>query len=320
MPVHWSRKIREPISALADTVHEIAAGNSAARAPVGGSAEVARLANEFNRMIEALETTGSERKRLAQILEQTSDFISISALDGSLLYVNRAFRDLLGLTPDQGLAGINSSRAYPDGKWEIARNVARPAAAKLGRWSGETVFRSHDGREISLLIVLMPMKNDRGEIDSFAAISRDISVRKQAEEERLQLLRTLDASLNEIYMFDADTLRFTYVNQGARSNLGYSMQAMAAMTPLHLKTEHSEASFRELISPLVRGESEMIVFETTHRRSDGTSYPVEVHLQLVSSNTGRAFLAVILDITRRKQAVQLLRDSEARLRSLLELS
>lgn len=317
---HWSRKIREPILALSDTVQEIAAGNSAARAPVGGSEEVAALANEFNRMIEALETTASERKRLAQMLEQTSDLIAVGALDGSLLYVNRAFRDVLGLAPDQSLEGVHVSQAYLPGRWEFARDVARPAAVKLGRWSGETVFRSHDGREISVLMVLTPMKDDRGEIVSFAAISRDISERKRADAERLRLLNSLDASLSEIYMFDPDTLQFTYANRGACRNLGYSMQALAAMTPVHLKPEFSDASFRALISPLVQGEHEIIVFETTHRRSDGTLYPVEVHLQLVTTDRERVFLAVILDITRRKQAAQMLRESEARMRSLLELS
>ena len=88
------------------------------------------------------------------------------------------------------------------------------------------------------------------------------------------------------------------MNRGALRNLGYTLEDMHAFTPLHLKTEYSEASFRKLISPLIDGKREKIQFETTHRRSDGSFYPVEVHLQLVQAGESRTFLAIILDITR----------------------
>jgi hypothetical protein len=147
-------------------------------------------------------------------------------------------------------------------------------------------------------------------------ILRDITERRRAEAERKRLLDVLEASLNEIYIFDPDTLRFWYVNQGALRNLGYSADAIRAMTPLDLKPEFNAASFRELVAPLLRGEHEVTVFQTNHRRADGTLYPVEVHLQLVGQETQRAFLAVIFDITERRQTEQALRDYTGQLRQL----
>ena len=38
----------------------------------------------------------------------------------------------------------------------------------------------------------------------------------------------LDDSLNEIYVFDAETLHFTQVNRGARENTGYSQDSLEA--------------------------------------------------------------------------------------------
>jgi light-regulated signal transduction histidine kinase (bacteriophytochrome) len=43
-------------------------------------------------------------------------------------------------------------------------------------------------------------------------------------------------------------------------------------------------------------------FETRHRRADGSLYPVDVHLQLFDQAGRQNFLAIILDITERKQA------------------
>ena len=55
------------------------------------------------------------------------------------------------------------------------------------------------------------------------------SPRERAEAESTRLLAVLEASLNEIYMFDAQTLRFQYVNAGARRDLGYSEPALRAI-------------------------------------------------------------------------------------------
>jgi len=44
------------------------------------------------------------------------------------------------------------------------------------------------------------------------------------------------------------------------------------------------------------------VFETLHKRKDGTIYPVEIRLQLMANETPQVFIAVIQDITQRKRA------------------
>ncbi|MBI5315340.1 MAG: PAS domain S-box protein [Nitrospirae bacterium] len=125
--------------------------------------------------------------------------------------------------------------------------------------------------------------------------------RERAESEQARLLTILDASLNEIYMFRTDTLRFTYVNRGALENLGYTIETMQALTPIDIKPEMTEASFRDLVNPLLTGEQRQLIFETVHLRKNGSLYPVEVHLQLVGQDKERTFLALIHDVTARKQ-------------------
>jgi PAS domain S-box-containing protein len=144
--------------------------------------------------------------------------------------------------------------------------------------------------------------------------------RLAAERERSWLRTVIARSLNEVYTFDATTLRFTFANDGACRNLGYSLAELLALTPLALKPRFDDASFAELVRPLREGALPVLAFETVHRRKDGTEYPVEVHLQLVDSGRGRVFLAVINDITERARAEALLRLNEARLEGLLEIS
>ncbi|MEQ1911441.1 MAG: PAS domain S-box protein [Vicinamibacterales bacterium] len=133
----------------------------------------------------------------------------------------------------------------------------------------------------------------------------------------LKLGRMLDVSLNEFYVFDPHTLHFRYVNESARRNLGYSMEALRALTPLDLKPAFTESAFRALIEPLLRREQEKHVFQAVHRRRDGSTYPVEVHLQLIGHNASAQFVAVIVDITERKQAEEAVRKRDRRLATLI---
>ena len=54
-------------------------------------------------------------------------------------------------------------------------------------------------------------------------------------------------------MFEPDHLRFTYVNQGAVNQVGWSRDELLSMSALEIKPDFDEASYRELIAPLLDG-------------------------------------------------------------------
>jgi len=74
-----------------------------------------------------------------------------------------------------------------------------------------------------------------------------------------------------------------------------------------------------LISPLLSGRKEKVIFETIHKRKDGSLYPVEVHLQLSFIGKRRVCVAIVLDITERKNYTQQLENTvEERTQQLRE--
>jgi len=146
----------------------------------------------------------------------------------------------------------------------------------------------------------------------------DITERVLAESERRYLFEVIEKSINEVYIFDSETLKFIYVNQGALGNLQHSLDEMKEMTPVNIKPEHTAETFNLLIQPLLNSELDVQIFETVQMRADGSIYPVEVHLQLVDFESGRVFLAVIYDITERKLAQETIREAEAKFQNLVE--
>lgn len=159
-----------------------------------------------------------------------------------------------------------------------------------------------------------------GKPESMYGIQIDITERKMAQEKNLFFGRILDESTNEIYVFDANTLHFIQVNSGARNNLGYSQHELQNLTPLDLKPEFTRDSFEALIAPLRHGALDMLVFNTVHRRKDGSLYPIEVHLQLARQVSPPVFVAVIQDITERQRVEALRAASEAQMRAIINAS
>jgi PAS domain S-box-containing protein len=142
----------------------------------------------------------------------------------------------------------------------------------------------------------------------------------EAERESAWLRDVIARSLNEVYVFDPLTLRYTFANNGALRNIGYTQDELATMTPLDIKPEFNEESFRALLAPMLSGDTESVEFETTHRRKDGTDYPAEIHLQFVDTGSRRVILAIDNDITARHAMQEELRESEDKFKYVFDHS
>lgn len=132
-------------------------------------------------------------------------------------------------------------------------------------------------------------------------IYEDYSDRKKTEKKLLSLGHIIDDSINEIYIFDKETLKFTYLNNGALNNIGYRFDEMRELTPLDIQPNHDAATFSTLLKPLYSETIKQLVFETVYRRKDGTTYKVEARLQLMKIDEKEQIVAFVSDITERKK-------------------
>jgi len=120
--------------------------------------------------------------------------------------------------------------------------------------------------------------------------------------ELLKFKHTLDKTLDGVFIFDAESLKFTYVNEGAVSQMGYSFSEMRHMHPYDIKPEYSESEFRVLIKSLMQDEDMTLNFETVHQLKSGKTLPVEIFMQYIeSSDEAPTFIAIVRDISDRKK-------------------
>jgi len=134
----------------------------------------------------------------------------------------------------------------------------------------------------------------------YTVILRDVSKRQSTEEQLTLLGKIMEDSINEIYLFDAESLHFVQVNRGARKNLEYTMSELRTLTPLDITPEFDRQSFEEILGPLREKQREKVEITTIHRRKNGSLYPVEIHLQLSRVHAINVFVAIIQDISEKK--------------------
>jgi len=128
---------------------------------------------------------------------------------------------------------------------------------------------------------------------------RDISARREMEQHTIQLGRMLDQALSEAYVFDAETLRLRYANMGARRNLGYEGRDLTALTITDIAPALTRAVVRDVMTDLTARPNEVIALTAHHRRKDGSVYPVEARLHLVSFAGGSAVGLFALNVSER---------------------
>ena len=221
-----------------------------------------------------------------EVISVVSERDKFRGIDGSEVHDRTVLSSYLPIHAEQDSGVIGVFEIYTDitdRLLEIEHKQLEVSAAVVARLS-----------LLYLVLLLFVIRADR-------ILTLQQREHKQATELSSRLGRLLDKSANEIYIFDADSLRFTHVNQGGRDNLGYSADELNKMTPVDLKPEISEAEFLAQIAPIRNGETDQVHFETVHQRKDGSCYPVEVLLQYSPAEDPPVYVAMILDITEKKK-------------------
>ena len=137
----------------------------------------------------------AEQRRLASVIERSSEFVGFAHLDGAAQYLNKAAFDLLGLS---GIEEVQRLKVFdfmaPDERTR-AHGELLPMVMETGRWLGELNFRHFKtGEIIPFLVDWFRIDDPRtGQPRNMATVSRDLRPQKRLEGD----LRRLNESLEQ---------------------------------------------------------------------------------------------------------------------------
>ncbi len=248
-----------------------------------------------------------EIAKLQQVIENSPVSIIITDVEGVIEYANPWAQKLTGYRLEE-LIGENP---------RVLKSEFHPASEYIKLWDTITngdvwsgTFRNikKDGEEFWESAIIAPVVDDEGGILNYIAIKQEITEKvylEQALAKQEELTRELghiiEQSLNEIYIFDRESLKFRYANLGARGNIDHGLEELLTLTPLDLMPKMSEERFTELLRPLEEDTFKEILFSAIHQRQDGSTYPVDVYVQSILFEGAEAYLAIVVDTSEREQ-------------------
>ena len=278
-------------------------GKVAERSADGRAVRMTGINSDITERKHAEDELRESAQRIKTIVDTVVDGLITISDQGLVESFNPAAERIFGFAATE-VVGQNIKMLMPepyhsqhDGYLE---NYCSSGVRRIIGTGREVVGRRKDGSTFPLELAVSEMW--LGERRLFTGLVRDVTARKRAEEDLRRFKNTLDNTLDMIFMFDPESLRFVYLNRGAVESMGYSREELLEMTPYQIKPQMTESVFREYISPLLSGNKHALNFETMHRRKNGTDFPVEIFLQLVREPGERGlFVAMVRDITARKK-------------------
>jgi PAS domain S-box-containing protein len=158
------------------------------------------LLHEANALLEqrVTERTAAlrESEALYRSIGESIDYgVWVCAADGRNTYASKSFLNMVGITQEQCSNFGWGDVLHPD---DAERTIAawQECVRTGGKWDIEHRFRGVDGQWRHLLARGVPVRNEQGEIISWAGINLDISRLKQAEESLRETRDYLENLLN----------------------------------------------------------------------------------------------------------------------------
>jgi PAS domain S-box-containing protein len=180
-----ARKISKPLVVLTRAAESVALGNYAPSVPLTGPAEVARLAETFNRMARQIGESANELEQREREFRALADAIPqlawMADAEGSIFWYNRRWYDYTGMTFEStkgwGWQALHDSSRLPEvvTRWRDAIQSGR-------RFEMEFPLRGADGKDRWFLTRVEAVRGRDGEIVRWFGTNTDIQDLRDARE------------------------------------------------------------------------------------------------------------------------------------------
>jgi PAS domain S-box-containing protein len=250
--------------------------------------------------------------RFEGIFESSRDAIGYVSLDGKIILANESFARLTGYTREELMDRTHRDFTPAEYQDLQAREVAR--ILQTGQSTEyEREFLRKDGSRVPVAVTLFMVKGSDGKPGGVAAVVRDITERKRAEQslrESEQRYRQLvDVSPDAILINRGDRIVFT--NRGGLELLGAtSPDQILGRSPLDFVHPDSHQQVKDRTRQLLEGLDQVPLVEEKFLRLDGSVVDVEFTAARYMDQNEAALQVVLRDITQRKRLQEQLRRTE----------
>ena len=231
------------------------------------------------------------------LVENIPQKIFYKDINSVYVMANTIFADDLGLTPDN-IVGKTDFDFFPENlankyRTDDVRIMSSSAAEELEE------YYFYRGEIKTIRTLKGPVRDGKGNIIGVFGIFSDVTGHKRIKEVLTRHELLSGHSRDIIFLLRRDDGRILEANSAALRTYGYTRDEFLG---LHI-TDVRSVETRDAVSREMTAADETgILFETRHRRKDGSTFPVEVSSQGATIEDERMLISVVRDITDRRQA------------------
>jgi PAS domain S-box-containing protein len=243
----------------------------------------------------------AERARLAEIVRSTSDAIIAMDPNGHVTDFNAAAVAMFGLSgADVGRSVLDAIKADPSERSRRSEIVRRAGAGETLTYEGERV--GADGEPFVLANTIGPTRDADGRISGIAAIMRDISAQRRAQEQQSWLAAIVESSRDAIIGFTLEGIIVSWNPAAARMFGWPEDDAVGRAGAEMFITEGRRRRHVQLMRGVAGGEGFEDEAEQGRRR-DGSTFDATVTGFPVRNARGEVYAAAfaVRDVTEQRR-------------------
>lgn len=234
-----------------------------------------------------------------RLFEITPTPIALSFPDGKLEYANPALKSMLGYqyddiyADDVTITHCDDIHLNKDIRLHLTKKPFEPLQI-------EKRYQHKLGHTVYAQLNIVAQADEHGEVKRLISQFIDLTAIKKLDAAELLLNHLVNQSNDAIYVIDAQFGQIVNCNNLAHRRLGYSKDDLLKLTVLDIKKDiHQPLDWANFLAKVKCDGN--VISESEHIRKDGTSFPVEGNISYSYYNGRDYLLAIVRDISRRKQ-------------------